>query len=385
MSNNVLYKKINKTRTDLLLSVNEEYNKWRKTMTTKINSRTLIENEKKYSEICIKLKEVKFAPNHITGTGVSHQEKGRISTINCANNNNKINISFNQNEITNTNLPLSLVKANRMNISNRKNDYFRRNTLKTSLQIIDLKNITRKSFIKDVNTLEANLEYINVDSGFIRNEKTLQRTIKGFNFLQSLSLKYKKSNEEKHDFDEWKKILCIKENIDENSLTTSRTSFSPRVIINQFEDEVNNIEIESFSYRATNNTKPKNNLLSANYITNYKKNDKKDKKLLNLGNLSTTFGSKVNTKFSSNSTIPKDELNFRLDTDINLNSLEVNSSCEYEKLNHSYHCIQKSKDFFIKLHNCSYYDEKENRNRLKSKELQIELLKVNNSSGSDTD
>jgi hypothetical protein len=103
------------------------------------------------------------------------------------------------------------VRLDKKGVSDQKFAFFRRNTLsKFQIPMVNLISNDIPVNVEDV------IEYINTECGFFNNAKTLQRTEKGFTFLNTLVDRLKLKKEE-HTFDELKKILCLKENIDEDS------------------------------------------------------------------------------------------------------------------------------------------------------------------------
>jgi hypothetical protein len=196
-----------KSSKDILLRlVEDEYQDCNKIDNTKINSTTSKQAHKKYkNDIYYEMKEKKLFTDEEYISFSSHKKRHKLS--------DKIAKMKNPYKVGNNGADLQRLNK-RNNISDRKVAFFRRNTL-SKIEIPEGL-LSQASSPQEPLGIEEVVEYINIDSGFIYNIKTLQRTEKGFTYLNKLvdRLKHRK-NEEEHSFNELKKILCLKENIDE--------------------------------------------------------------------------------------------------------------------------------------------------------------------------
>lgn len=153
----------NKIRTELLVMVNKELSALKKTNKTKINSKKITEAENYYSSLnnyVVKLQEEKFIPNSITSDVIQNKNvkynfsfkspdqltNNFIRKIRYSNNNNPIinsidsldmkEIDFPEDEASKkVNFKMDLI-GKRSDISTKKNENFRKKTLKLDYQLL---------------------------------------------------------------------------------------------------------------------------------------------------------------------------------------------------------------------------------------------------------
>lgn len=151
---------INKIRTSLLLMVNKELSALKKNNDTKINSKKITEAEEYYSSVnnyVVELKEEKFIPNFITSDVIQNKNIkntcsfkspdqlnnsfiGKIKyssknslVIDATKVRDKFNDEFNKEENSDLKFDLEIL-GKRSDISNKKNAYFKKKTLKLDNQ-----------------------------------------------------------------------------------------------------------------------------------------------------------------------------------------------------------------------------------------------------------
>jgi hypothetical protein len=241
-------KKANKSRQYFLNLVEDELLTRSLESETKINSQTSKHTKRRYTDATYyEMKEKKLFQNEEFERIFKILEKPRRLSDRIA----KMKLAFSRRgSLLKQPKSTEMKKFNKKGVSDRKFTFFRRNTLSKLSSGI---NLPSKQTVEDV------VEYININNGFVHNRKTLQRTEKGFHFLNNLVDRLKLKKEE-HTFEEVKKILCLKENIDEESIIegykTDKSIESCKPLINQlvFRDcktrPSTTVELETFKIKA---------------------------------------------------------------------------------------------------------------------------------------
>jgi hypothetical protein len=213
---NIKPNRVNKTRKNLLNLTQKDFQPKLTQLNTKVNSCTLKEIQQRYeNDTYFEMKEKKLFTNdeYEIISKLSIKPPRRLSDkiakikLNFSRKNSLIAVNNNSER-----------RLSRRGISDMKFAFFRRNTLHINLPL------SQKS---DIVNIEDVVEYININHGFVNNKKTLERTEKGFRFLNDTVNKYKIKKFE-NSFEELKKILCLKENIDEDSLIEEEGVLSSR-------------------------------------------------------------------------------------------------------------------------------------------------------------
>jgi hypothetical protein len=215
LSNIINPNKINTTRLKFLQIITEELGIFMSINKSKVNSRTIQQAHTQYvDDIYYVMKEKKlFEDEEFENIfKITKKEPRRLSdTLQKL----KATLSRKNSLIAQ---PATIdMRLNKKGVSDQKFEHFRRNTLSKFYRSdsTEQENILIAGLFTIQKHIDDMVEYINIESGFIYNEKTLQRTEKGFTFLKALVNRIKLKKDE-HTFDELKKILCLKENIDDD-------------------------------------------------------------------------------------------------------------------------------------------------------------------------
>jgi hypothetical protein len=421
----------NNTRTNLLVLVSRELTENKKSSKTKINSKTLPDAEKEYNSQnsqYVNLKVNIYSPRCNMGEGTQQKHGGVI--LSCDSNSpweksplskySGMNISMlDISAVNSSHYEDSLgnsPKRLKTSVAGKKINFFRMSTLAKIENIEEegsnmsksenlLNNIENSKYenlnTKNkagsnklmTNTVDENLELINVDHGFIKNKNTLKRTEKGFKYLRSLARKFKKPVKKRHfkvdkepNFEAMKEILCLKENIELDSLNASPCANNNNLSTHNYSHLQNNLmnnnliipnRISSIKGVLNKNKIlsipslviiPSDNLNSSEFKYNHSHNQEKGNGNINVnGKIKSNFSHTSNSSISSRNNscdieIIKDCLK-NLDPfekshskrDLNTAiSLSLKFKHEEKKLNNSFnHSDRDSQDFFIKLYECS--------------------------------
>lgn len=384
----------NRARTNLLILIQTENTQWRRSQTTKINSRYLFEVEEEYNEGCIiQLKEENYASSLKGGEVIFTKSQIGKNTVKSPDSPDGFMGRSDMRHLSGQSA-VDVFTANsnnseffkriekRQTIAHHKIKYFKLNTLKKIRKESmdqELTHYSKSNFLtvektppekerKSLNAsqIEENLEYINTNCGAIYNKKTKERAEKGFFYLKRLANKLIiQQKNKKTNFEEMKKILLLKENIDDDEISNSGS-------------ESNHANLSSH----------KSILKKSSFFSTSQNNNDIPQIVVTLPNRNSVniLG---NTKTSTNclSIKPKIPNEFQVPLKNYPNSSRKLNGCGQDQevvkvnMNNSFSQLpqQENSGFFIKLYSCDFKKEPVRR---KSSKI-ISLKRINNSSDED--